>query len=376
MNEDYIYGYFSSEELTGEAESASELSGELNIGGGDTITKEEIFEVIEEYLAENPVETVTDYPELSNKPKINDVELVDNKTAKDLGLQPSGDYAEKKDIPTKVSQLENDKKYLTEHQDLSGYALKSEIPKVPSWSMQETKPEYTASEVGADPFGSASTALAEAKKNTETAVSAHNVNDASHNDLRLELKALADRLNALANSDDETLDEAKEIVAYIKANRELIEQITTSKVSVTDIINDLITNVSNKPLSAAQGVALKALHDSIPLWAKESTKPSYTYAEVGAEKSGTAEAKVSEHNASGTAHEDIRSELADKLNADKLPEAVNTALSQAKESGEFDGKDGYTPIRGTDYWTDADKNVIISDVLSALPAYKGESVNV
>lgn len=33
-------------------------------------------------------------------------------------------------VPTKVSELENDSNYLTEHQDLSGYALKTEIPDV------------------------------------------------------------------------------------------------------------------------------------------------------------------------------------------------------------------------------------------------------
>ena len=88
----------------------------------------------------------------------------------------------------------------------------------------------------------------------------------------------------------------------------MIDSITTSKVNVSDIINNLTTNVSNKPLSAAQGVALKALIDAIvvptkvselsndkgyitsytetdptvPSWAKEPTKPSYTASEVGA----------------------------------------------------------------------------------------------
>lgn len=38
------------------------------------------------------------------------------------------------------------------------------------------------------------------------------------------------------------------------------------------------------------------------------------------------------------------------------------------------GKDGYTPIKGTDYFTTSDKAEIVSDVLSALPIYKGEVV--
>ena len=33
-------------------------------------------------------------------------------------------------MPTKVSAFENDKGYLTEHQDLSQYALKTEIPSI------------------------------------------------------------------------------------------------------------------------------------------------------------------------------------------------------------------------------------------------------
>lgn len=37
------------------------------------------------------------------------------------------------------------------------------------------------------------------------------------------------------------------------------------------------------------------------------------------------------------------------------------------------GKDGYTPVRGTDYWTAADKEAIVNDVLSALPTWTGGS---
>ena len=32
-----------------------------------------------------------------------------------------------------------------------------------------------------------------------------------------------------------------------------------------------------------------------------------------------------------------------------------------------DGKDGYTPVKGVDYWTDADKAEMISEVLEHLP---------
>ena len=52
---------------------------------------------------------------------------------------------------------------------------------------------------------------------------------------------------------------------------------------------------------------------------------------------------------------DIERLNADKLNASALPDAINTALAQAKASGEFDGEDGYTPVKGKDYYTEDDK---------------------
>lgn len=51
--------------------------------------------------------------------------------------------------------------------------------------------------------------------------------------------------------------------------------------------------------------------------------------------------------------------IVDKLDASKLPEAINTALAQAKESGEFNGKDGKD---GSDYvLTEYDKTEIAQE---------------
>lgn len=160
-----------------------------------------------------------DYSDLENKPQLNGVTLEGNKSLDDIGAQPKGNY-------------------LTTESD----------PTVPSWAKNPTKPSYTATEVGADASGTA-----------ESKVSAHNTADDAHNDIRLLVQQLTTRLNALADSDDDTLDQMSEIVAYIKSNKSLIDGITTGKVNVSDIINNLTTNAPNKPLSAAQGVALKAM---------------------------------------------------------------------------------------------------------------------
>lgn len=181
-----------------------------------------------------------------------------------------------KELPTKVSELTNDSKYIT----ASGAPVQSVNGKtgavtldasavgarpaswMPSASDVGARPSTwtpTYTDVGADKSGTAS-----------SAVSTHNTKTDAHNDIRLLISALTTRLDALANSDDTTLDQMAEVVAYIKANRDLIDQITTGKVSVADIVNNLTTNVSNKPLSAAQGVALKTLIDAITVPTKLS----------------------------------------------------------------------------------------------------------
>lgn len=35
------------------------------------------------------------------------------------------------------------------------------------------------------------------------------------------------------------------------------------------------------------------------------------------------------------------------------------------------GANGYTPVKGTDYWTEADKEAIVQDVLAAMPSAEG-----
>ena len=54
--------------------------------------------------------------------------MAENQTVVEALDAAIGTKANKTDIPTKVSQLENDSGYLTEHQDLSEYAKTADIP--------------------------------------------------------------------------------------------------------------------------------------------------------------------------------------------------------------------------------------------------------
>lgn len=215
--------------------------------------------------------------------------------------QPKGDYPLRSDLPDVPVQSVNGK---TGAVSLSAEDVgarpntwtptAADVGALPS---TYTPPNQTAQQVGADPAGTAA-----------NAVSGHNSAADAHADIRLQLTAISDRLKAFFDSDDQTLDELSEIVAYITSNKSLIDAITTSKVSVLDIVNDLATNVPAKPLSAAQGVVLKGLIDDL------STG---------------------------------------KLDASKLQEAIDTALAQAKESGKFDGQRGTGILHVTSSTTSA-----------------------
>lgn len=191
------------------------------------------------FIKENDLSDVAasgDYNDLINKPTIPSLtgyateEWVESKGYL-TEHQSLTAYAKKTDLPTNVSELTNDAGYLTTHQSLADYAKTADVT---------------------------------------TAISTHNSSAEAHSDIRDLVAGLTTRLNALADSDDETLDQLSEIVAYIKSNRELIESITTDKVNVADIIDNLTTNVANKPLSAKQGMELKALIDAITVPTKVS----------------------------------------------------------------------------------------------------------
>lgn len=243
--------------INDECESLEGLEGAPSIADQYPDIIQQILEKLQEITGGGGGGTggTTNYNNLSNKPQLNGVTLEGNKTldqvgvlAKNQGASNSGKYlsvgSDGNVVPADAPSGGEGGGGITEETD----------PTVPAWAKEPTKPTYTAVEVGADASGTA-----------EAKVSVHNTAVDAHSDIRLLVQELTTRLNALADSDDDTLDQMSEIVAYIKSNKSLIDAITTQKVSVTDIIDNLTTNVANKPLSAAQGVALKALIDGITI---------------------------------------------------------------------------------------------------------------
>ena len=175
----------------------------------------------------------------------------------DRRLGKIDDLADKTEIPTKLSDLIDDKGYLTEHQSLADYAKTADLgalaekdtvtktdlasdvktslekadtalqsytetdPTVPSWAKAATKPTYTASEVGLGnvdnvkqysasnppPYPvtkvnnktgnitlSASDIGADASGTASSIVSSHNTSTSAHSDIREEINQLSSEI--------------------------------------------------------------------------------------------------------------------------------------------------------------------------------------
>lgn len=119
----------------------------------------------------------------------------------------------------------------------------------------DTKTEEAKSYTDTKTSGLASTTVVDNK------ISTHNTSTTAHNDIRVLITDLTTKLNNFLDVDDTTTDQLSEVLALIENNRGTLESLTTNKVNVSDIIDNLTTNNSSKVLSAAQGVAVKNLID-------------------------------------------------------------------------------------------------------------------
>lgn len=237
MDLKYVVIAFTEPNETGEAFTVS--AGFIGIGASSTDQLEADVEALEETVKKNS-ESIADLKE--------DLE---NGTV-------GGGSADLGDLPDRVTiaeaEIDNIETRLNELNDEFGEEGRvSELEKV--GESYKTFSEITFPQAVQRIDGDIAAA--------ESLVPEHNVSLDSHQDIRSEIKKLADELEAVLDSDDETLDELSEIVSYIKSNKSLINAITTSKVNVTDIIDNLSTNVANKPLSAGQGVELKKVLDTL-----------------------------------------------------------------------------------------------------------------
>lgn len=139
------------------------------------------------------------------------------------------------------------------------------------------------------------------------------------------------------NPSEEPLPEPNifhETVVAVNASAERAEKAVSDAENIRDNLNLDLSEKITRPQTAEVGQVLAVKEID------ESGKPTVFEAEDVKVPTKTSELE----NDSGflTEHQDISG----KLDKDKLPEAIDDALAQAKESGEFNGKDGAPGEKG------------------------------
>ena len=139
-------------------------------------------------------------------------------------------------------------------QDASGNVITDTYEtKAESQTKLDTAKEYTNTKTA----NLASTTVVDNKINT------HNTSTSAHSDIRELITDITTKLNNFLNVDDTTTDQLSEVLQLIENNKGTLESLTTSKINVSDIIDNLTTASTDKVLSAKQGVAIKELIDGL-----------------------------------------------------------------------------------------------------------------
>ena len=216
--------------------------------------------------------------------------------------------------------------------------------------------ELSAADVKADPEGAA-----------DGAVEAHNANTEAHEDIR----------DSVAKA-QETADKAKQTAENIKVPT-TTNELTNNSGFITNLVNDLvnyytrsetyskeetnelvskipkfsITVVTTLPVENISGTTIYLVKDG----ADGNMYTEYIYVNGAWEILGSQRVDLT-----GYAKETWVAELLEEyLKADELTNAINTALAQAKASGEFDGESGVyvgtaTPPESANVWIDPTSN--------------------
>lgn len=189
----------------------------------------------------------------------------------------SADTATTAGSATKATQDENGKNIVSTYETKADATAKLTEAKGYTDSVAATKADADHDhDAEYDAKGAADDALASAKSYADgkvaglastssvtSAISTHNTSAEAHNDIRGLITELTTKLNQFLDVDDTTTDQLSEVLTLIENNKGTLESLTTSKVNVSDIIDNLTTNSSDKVLSAAQGVAIKSLIDAL-----------------------------------------------------------------------------------------------------------------
>lgn len=163
--------------------------------------------------------------------------------------------------------------------------------------------------------------------------------------------------------------------------------IGSSLLDSTEVASNTPTDISTK---VEQLMAAKHSHSNkavLDKFAETDGKPTYGGQALGGGGASTAEdvsytntqlpnvenVKTALDNLVSNSHSHANKDTLDKFSDSNGKLQYNGSDVGLKGDKGADGKDGKTPVKGTDYWTTADKEEIVADTLAALPTWTGGS---
>lgn len=288
---------------------------------------------------QNVVGGTTNYNGLSNKPKINGVELIDNKTLDDLGIQPIGNYASEEYVQEQVDNIN------IPEVDLSNYYTKEDIDGLPSNRIM---------------LGDGS-----------PSISLHRSQNIS----------LVDYMT--------TIDKRGLYSCYVQSGT--LDNPPKASSSLRGIFEIYFTKKENGNMIAwiilfdeSGQMHTRYVKGTASEWATNGL-PDNTLTKEGISADAKAVGdKIIELNNSISAKASIEDmtnyieENKEDLKGDKGQDGKD-GYTPVKGVDYFDGKDGTngvdgkTPVKGEDYYTEADKQEMVQLVLNSLPSSEGVS---
>lgn len=216
-------------------------------------------------------------------------------------------------VPEKTSELTNDSGFITKAvSDLANYYLKNETyTKAEVNSLISAIPKFSISVVSSLPTSNIS------------ATTIYLVGGGETGDLYTEYIYVDSKWEILGS-------QKVDLTGY--ATESWVNTQIAGKVNVSDIVNNLTTNASDKPLSAAQGAVLNNKVEN----AKKEAENAYSLAETAS--SNASDASAAAASAQQTAQ---RASASAQGASDKVDD-----LEKRMDSGEFKGEpgaDGYSP---------------------------------
>ena len=296
------------------------------------------------------------------------------------------DYAKKSELPTKTSQLTNDsgyinaipneyiteseldaKGYLTEHQDLTNYAKTTDIPK--KVSELENDSEYltsipleyvTETELSEKSYATESFVT---NKIAEAELSGSDV-DLSGLATKDELNNKVDKVKGKSLIDDTEIERLKNVTNY--DDSELKKQINSKAT-----INDMTTYIEEhkSELKGDKG-------DKGEQGPQGEQGPAGTDGQPGKDGQDGAPGKDGEQGIQGPiGPQGPKGDTGDKGETGAQgPEGPQGPQGEVGPQGPK-GDNGYTPVKGKDYWTHADKEEIKQYVKEEIPTKTSELTN-